>query len=133
MKIFLILILMGISQVSFAWTTYQTDQLHIHKLCIKDPWNVYNATPAYHTDVTSYPCQYDYAIVHVPTLLQEINIPPNTSLTITNPNLVLQIPPFNVTSFTFLMGYFYATTLVFLISVWGMGLLVKLVMGKRLF
>ncbi len=129
MKYFIFLALTICSHFSFA-DIYPADTFGMHKLCISNPW----AGTNFKGDATStYPCHYDYAIVHVPTLLQEINIPLNTNLTITNPNLLLQIPPINISSFTFLMGYFYATTLVFLLTVWGMGLLLKIVMGKRFF
>lgn len=51
---------------------YATDVWGINKLCIKDPWNAVNANPAYHGDAAStWPCHYDYAIVHVPTMLAQ--------------------------------------------------------------
>ena len=116
-RLALLILLLLQTSVVFAWTTYQTDQFHIHKLCIKDPWNVYNANPAYHTDVTSYPCQYDYAIVHVPTLLAEQANQIVTATTV----IKLQIDPPDIDRFMeyFIAGFEFA--LIGLIGIWLLG------------
>ncbi len=56
-------------QSSFVFgDVYPTDTFLMHKLCISNPWNGTN----YKGDaISSFPCHYDYAIVHVPTLLAE--------------------------------------------------------------
>lgn len=68
-KLALLILLLLQTPVVFS-DVYPTDTFGMHKLCISNPWNGTN----YKGDATStWPCHYDYAIVHVPTLLNEIN------------------------------------------------------------
>jgi len=59
---------LALQSSSVLGSVYPTDTFGMHKLCVSNPWNGTN----YKGDATSsFPCHYDYAIVHVPTLLAE--------------------------------------------------------------
>ncbi len=115
MKRLVLLIFLLLQTSVVLATVYPTDTFGIHKLCINDPWNAMNANPAYHGSATStFPCHYDYAIVHVPTLLNEINGQILNSKVVVK----LEIDPidFNVFYTNFIDGFEFAFFI--LISLW---------------
>ncbi len=102
-------------QTSFSFAdVYSTDTFGMHKLCISNPWNGTN----FKGDATStFPCHYDYAIVHVPTLLNE------TNGQILNSKIVvkLEIDPPDYDRFVsyFIDGFEF--TLIALAGIWILG------------
>ncbi len=65
----LVLVILIISSSKSHASVYLNDDFGINGLCISNPWN----SPNFKGDnSTAYPCHYDYAIVHVPTLQDEI-------------------------------------------------------------
>lgn len=118
-------------QTSFSFAdVYSTDTFGMHKLCISNPWNGTN----FKGDATStFPCHYDYAIVHVPTLLNE------TNGQILNSKVVvkLEIDPidFNVFYTNFIDGFefaFFILISMWILSVVGIYLLKLLVIDTKL-
>ena len=99
-------------QSSFVFgDVYSTDTFLMHKLCISNPWNGTN----YKGDATSsFPCHYDYAIVHVPTLLAE----QSNQVINTKTVVKLEIDPidFDVFYTNFLDGFEFAFSC--LLSLW---------------
>jgi len=66
--VFLIIIILFFPFSAFAGV-YPNDNFHLNNLCISNPWATNNWKP----DISSgYPCHYDYAIQHVPTVQAEI-------------------------------------------------------------
>jgi hypothetical protein len=61
-------LVIGISDLSIAADIYPDDSFSLHKFCIDNPWNGTN----YKGATSSFPCKYNYAIIHVPTHLSEI-------------------------------------------------------------
>ncbi len=106
-------------QSSFVFGDVYPDNIfNIHKLCISDPWNALNANPAYHGSATSaFPCHYDYAIVHVPTLLAE----QNAQITNTKTVVKLEIDPidFDVFYTNFIDGFQVSMGILFFAFVLG--------------
>jgi hypothetical protein len=100
---------------------YPENTFGIHKLCISNPWNGTN----YKGDAASaFPCHYDYAIVHVPTLLAEQNAQNNQIL---NAKMVvkLEIDPVDVEVFLSAFSYGFEFGLLSLIVVWLLGVFLR--------
>ncbi len=102
-------------QTSFSFATvYSNDDFGIHKLCISNPWNGTN----YKGDATSsFPCHYDYAIVHVPTLLAE----QNNQVVNGTVAVKLQIDPPDVDKFLEYFSAGFEITLIGLFGIWIIG------------
>ena len=102
-------------QSSFVFgDVYPTDTFLMHKLCISNPWNGTN----YKGDaISSFPCHYDYAIVHVPTLLAE----QSNQVINTKTVVKLEIDPidFDVFYTNFVDGFQVAMGLLFFAFVLG--------------
>jgi hypothetical protein len=102
-------------QSSFVFgDVYPTDTFSMHKLCISNPWNGTN----FKGDATSsFPCHYDYAIVHVPTLLVE----QNNQILNTKVVMKLEIDPIDFDAFyiNFIDGFQVAMGLLFFAFVLG--------------
>jgi len=102
-------------QSSFVFgDVYSTDTFLMHKLCISNPWNGTNFKG---DAMSTFPCHYDYAIVHVPTLLNE------TSGQILNSkvSVKLEIDSPDIDKF---LEYFIAgfeITLIGLMDIWLLG------------
>ncbi|MEY3218748.1 MAG: hypothetical protein RIT27_105 [Pseudomonadota bacterium] len=109
-------------QTSFSFAdVYPTDTFGIHKLCLSNPWNGTN----FKGDATSsFPCHYDYAIVHVPTLLSEQG---NQILT-SKVNVKLEIDPIDYDIFfaSFVDGFEFAMWSLF--AVWIIGFFFRFVL-----
>lgn len=104
---------------------YPADTFGMHKLCISNPWNGTN----YKGDATStFPCHYDYAIVHVPTLLAE----QNSQIINTKMVIKLEIDPVDVDVFfnSFVDGFEFG--FLSLVVVWLLGVFLRFAYNSML-
>lgn len=63
------ILVIGISDISLAVDVYPTDSFSLHKFCIDNPWV---GVSGFKGASSSFPCHYNYAIIHAPTYLEEI-------------------------------------------------------------
>ena len=63
------ILVIGISDISLAVDVYPTDEFSLHKFCVDNPWV---GVSGFKGASSSFPCHYNYAIIHVPTYLEEI-------------------------------------------------------------